>query len=292
MSLFISYSSTPTANKEKVGRFVALLKSYGFSIIWDEEDLIIGNDIYSFMEKISIDPYISNVLIICNKDYAEKADKRERGVGTETMIITSEIYKSTDQSKFIPILFEKTRTKKPCLPQYLKNRSYADFSVENLWNQEINNLYPILVLHNIYTELIHAKISCEILNCDGGTIVIYKTEKRKKYLIGRWRIIQNIPVFYFEIIDKIYSSGKELLEKFFEKMNNDVLYGYFVFYTHNDNLKFGNILYVFYPDEYLPKRDSVIPFQQWFLKEYKKYIEEIVVFCTKHILLPYDFFLQ
>lgn len=291
MSLFISYSSTPAVNKEKVGRFVSLLKSCGFSVIWDDEDLIIGNDIYSFMEKISTDSSVSNVLIICNKDYVEKANKRKRGVGTETQIITPEIYSRATQSRFIPIVFEKNKTGKPYLPQYLKSRSYADFSDENLWNQEIDKLYPVLVLHKVYTELVHAKISCEILNYDGGTIVVTQTKKREKHLMGRWRMMKNVPmpVFDFEIIDKVYSDGKELLENFFEEMNKDVPYGYFVFYTHSDDSKFGTISYVFHPYEYLPKRDSVVPFQKWFLKENEKYMKEIVLFCIKQALLPYEY---
>lgn len=292
MSLFISYSSTPVTNKEKVSRFVDFLKNYGFSVIWDDSDLAIGSDIYNFMQRISTDPDISNVLIICNKDYAKKADKRERGVGTETQIITPEIYGQTLQSRFIPIVFEKTKAKKPYLPQYLKGRSYVDFSDENLWNQEMSRLYPVLVLHNVYTELVHAKISCEILNYDRGTIVVTKTEKRQKYFIGRWRMMKNVPmpVFDFEIIDKVYSDGKECLEKFLEEMNQDVLYGYFVFYTHSNDSKFGTISYVFHPDEYLPKRDSVIPFQRWFLKEHEKYTEKIVLECLRHGLIPDELF--
>lgn len=291
MSLFISYSSTPVTNKEKVSRFVNLLKSYGFSVIWDDSDLIMGSDIYSFMEKMSTDPNVSNVLILCNKDYAEKANRRKRGVGTETQIITSEIYNRTEQSKFIPIVFEKTKAGKPYLPQYLKNRSYADFSVEDFWDQEMSKLYPVLVIHNVYTELVHAKISCEILNLDGGTIVVTKTEKRKKYIMGRWRMMKNLPmpVFDLEVIDKVDSDGKELLEKFLEEMNKDIPHGYFAFYTYSDDSEFGAISYVYHTYEYLPKRDSVVQFQKWFLKENKKYLKEIVLFCIKQGLIPYEY---
>ena len=256
MSLFISYSSTPITNKEKVGRFVNLLKKYGFSTIWDEEELIFGSDIYSFMEKISTDPHVSSVLIICNKTYVEKANKRKQGVGVETQIITPEVYRSVEQSKFIPISFEKDESDKPYLPKYLENRSYADFSKEDFWIQEMDRLYPILVLRNIYMELVCAKIFCEFLNYDGGTIVVCKMGKKRKYLMGRWRIMEKIPVFDFEIIDKVYTSCKEDLEKFLDNINSDIKYGYFAFYSQTKTSKYGTISYIYYPDEYLPKRDS------------------------------------
>lgn len=290
MSLFISYSSTPATNKAKVSRFVDLLKNKGFSVIWDDSNLGIGSDIYNFMEKMSTDPDVSNILIICNKDYATKADKRERGVGTETQIITPEIYSKAEQSRFIPILFEKTKAKKPYLPQYLKGRSYVDFSDENLWDQEMSRLYPVLVLHDIYTKLVCAKITCGILNCDGGTIGIAKTRNRKKYFMGRWRIIENTPVFYYEVIDKVYSYGEEIIETLLDEMNNDVPCGFFLLCPHVNDSKFGTIAYFFQPDEYLPKRDSVIPFQRWFLKEYEKYAEKIIVECAKHGLIPDELF--
>lgn len=55
--------------------------------------------------------------------------------------------------------------------------------------------------------------------------------------------------------------------------------------------KYGLIFYVFYPDEYLSKRDPVIQFQKWFLniEEYQKII---IVFCIKHNLFPYEFYLD
>jgi hypothetical protein len=43
------------------------------------------------------DPAITKVIMICDVAYVEKANRRASGVGTETQIITGEIYSNTTQ---------------------------------------------------------------------------------------------------------------------------------------------------------------------------------------------------
>ena len=74
--------------------------------VWSLKD---GQDKYVFMEKMVTDPDINKVLIICNRDYAEKADCRKGGVGTESTIMSDEIYSKADQTKFHPVVFEKAK---------------------------------------------------------------------------------------------------------------------------------------------------------------------------------------
>lgn len=128
MKIFISYSWTPEKNKKKVKEFAKKLQDSGFEVIIDQTHLKFGYDKYAFMERMITDPTISKVLIICNKDYAQKADYRIGGVGDESMIITSEMYGKVDQSKFIPVVFERDRNGKPYLPAYLKRLMYVDLS--------------------------------------------------------------------------------------------------------------------------------------------------------------------
>lgn len=104
------------------------LQKNGFKIIMDQTHLKYGYDKYAFMEKMITDSSISKIFIICNKDYALKADNRVGGVGDESMIITPELYGKTEQSKFIPIVFEKDTNGKPYLPVYLKRLMYVDLS--------------------------------------------------------------------------------------------------------------------------------------------------------------------
>jgi hypothetical protein len=52
------------------------------------------------------DQDVTHVLVISDKTYAQKADARRKGVGTESQIISKEVYDKVEQSKFIPIVCE------------------------------------------------------------------------------------------------------------------------------------------------------------------------------------------
>lgn len=77
--VFISYSWHPEENKIRVEQLARRLMSDGVDVTLDVWSLKDGQDKYVFMEKMVTDPDIDKVLIICNKDYAEKADSRKGG---------------------------------------------------------------------------------------------------------------------------------------------------------------------------------------------------------------------
>jgi len=80
------------------------------------------------MEKMVNDPKIKRVLLFCNKEYVEKANKRKGGVGVESLIISDEIYKKAEQKKFIPIIMERYKYGNELFPTFVKSRIYIDFS--------------------------------------------------------------------------------------------------------------------------------------------------------------------
>lgn len=49
------------------------------------------------------DTEIQKVLIISDKKYADKANGRDGGVGTETQIISAEVYKNRQQENLLPL---------------------------------------------------------------------------------------------------------------------------------------------------------------------------------------------
>lgn len=135
--VFISYS---WAVKDKVLDLADQLIRDGVQAVIDEYDLKPGNDKYAFMEQQVSDKSIKNVLIICDKTYAEKADHREGGVGDETVIITPEIYGKTNQTKFIPVIFEKDESGNPFCPVYIKKAIYIDLSDDTTYEAEYEKL--------------------------------------------------------------------------------------------------------------------------------------------------------
>lgn len=142
--IFISYSWQPITNKNWTLDFADRLTRDGIHVIIDEWDATEGMDKYKFMEKMINDPEIERVLMICNKEYAEKANLRKGGVGIESMIVSDEIYSKVDQKKFIPIVRERIDGKE-CLPVFLNSRFYIDLSdklsFEENYEQLIRNIF-------------------------------------------------------------------------------------------------------------------------------------------------------
>src|SRR5690606_21648479 len=90
--IFISYSWTTPQHEDWVINLAERLVSDGVDVIIDKWNLKEGHDKYNFMETMVKSPDIQKVLIILDKKYSEKAEKRTGGVGTETQIISPKIY--------------------------------------------------------------------------------------------------------------------------------------------------------------------------------------------------------
>ena len=126
--VFISYSwSTPTHERWVLDLAEELIES-GINVILDKWDLKPGQDSIDFMEQMVKDPSIDKVLIISDKVYAEKADNRSGGVGTETQIISKKIYDQVDQERFIAVIAEKDLDGKAYTPLFYHSRLYIDLS--------------------------------------------------------------------------------------------------------------------------------------------------------------------
>ncbi|RAK10235.1 SEFIR domain-containing protein [Halanaerobium saccharolyticum] len=150
--LFISYSWSSPDHEEWVLNLAEELVAAGVNVILDKWDLKEGNDAYAFMEKMVTDPDINKVILICDKEYAEKADDRSGGVGTETQIISQEIYEEVDQNKFVGIVKERDEDGKAYLPTYYKSRIYIDLSDEEEYAKNFERL-----VRWIYDKPLHIK---------------------------------------------------------------------------------------------------------------------------------------
>ena len=138
--VFISYSWKPTVHKEKTRKLAERLESDGVNVVIDIWNLAEGQDKYKFMEQMVNDTEVKKVLIICNKEYAEKANLRSGGVGTESLIISNEIYSQAEQTKFIPIIFERDESNKEYLPTFINSRIYIDLSDDKFFEEEYERL--------------------------------------------------------------------------------------------------------------------------------------------------------
>jgi hypothetical protein len=149
---FISYSWTSPQHAEWVISLATQLRENGVDIIRDKWDLKEGHDAIAFMEKMVTDPEIKKVIVVLDHGYSEKADGRKGGVGTETQIISAEVYKKTDQNKFVAVIAERDAEGRPYLPVYYKSRIYIDLSDADNYATSFDQL-----LRWIYDKPLHVK---------------------------------------------------------------------------------------------------------------------------------------
>jgi len=138
--LFVSYSWTSPQHAEWVLQLASELRESGIDVVLDKWDLKEGHDAHAFMESMVTEPSITKVILVCDKAYADKADGRSGGVGTEAQIISSEIYEKTRQDKFVAVVVEKDEDGKPHVPAYYRSRIYIDLSDTSAYAQNFEQL--------------------------------------------------------------------------------------------------------------------------------------------------------
>lgn len=143
--IFISYSWTSPSHEDWVISLAERLSYDGVDVIIDKWYLKEGQDKYVFMENMVKSDDIQKVLIILDSIYTEKAEDRKGGVGTETQIISPQIYEDVSQEKFVPIITEKDDNEKPFMPTFLQNRIFIDLSDQNHFEENYEKL-----LRNIF----------------------------------------------------------------------------------------------------------------------------------------------
>lgn len=150
--VFISYAWGSDEYQANVLSFATSLVEDGIDVVLDKWDLSEGNDTYAFMEKCVTDQSITNVLMLLDPIYAEKADGRRGGVGIETQIISAEVYGKVEQDKFIPIVFARNDNGEICKPTYLKSCLHFDLSNEDCYDTEYQRLVKRLFGREIYAK--------------------------------------------------------------------------------------------------------------------------------------------
>ncbi len=133
--LFVSYRWSSPQHEEWVLSLATNLRSNGIEVVLDKWHLQEGQDAYAFMERMATDPDVSKVLLICDRGYVERADKREGGVGTEAQIVSPQVYEKSDQTKFAAAVVEFDPDGKPFLPVYMRNRIYFDLASHEAFSE-------------------------------------------------------------------------------------------------------------------------------------------------------------
>lgn len=138
--IFVSYSWTPPSNQQNVFELIKRLEGDGISVIYDNKDLYPGQDMNYFMENVLTSDEIDAVIIVCNKDYVEKANKRSGGVGYESGLILTEIRDDPVQRKYIPVVFGYDKNGNLPLPNFLKSRLCVNLSEDTGYDKLLNTI--------------------------------------------------------------------------------------------------------------------------------------------------------
>ncbi len=141
---FISYSWSSPGHQAGVMEWAERLIADGVEVLLDLFDLREGHDKFVYMEQMVADPTVTHVLVFSDKTYAAKADEKKAGVGTESQIMSKQIYESVKQTKFIPIACEMDEKGEPCLPLFMSSRIWIDFSTPEAVNENWPKLIRIL----------------------------------------------------------------------------------------------------------------------------------------------------
>ena len=267
--IFISYSWTTPDHEDWVINLAERLVSDGIDVAIDKWDLKEGQDKNIFMETMVKSPDIDKVLIILDKKYTEKADKRTGGVGTETQIISPYVYKNVSQEKFIPLVLEKDEEANAYVPVYLKGRIYIDFSLMEQYEQNYETLLRSILKRPAYNEPKLGKVPGYLFE---ETPMSHKTSS----------LLRSFDNQLSKNPKRINSIIREFLDEFFQNVKE-----YTITFSSHDQILIGkeiceNIYF------YTPLRNDFIFFFDKLTKsEYEFDIDIVIKFLEKLPLLTY-----
>lgn len=138
--VFISYSWSSPEHQQWVVDLATQLRESGVDAILDKWDLKEGHDSIAFMERMVTDTDVQKVVIVSDRQYSERANDRRGGVGTETQIISPQIYAKADQDKFVVVVSEVDAEGKAFLPAYYGSRIFINLSREDIYPENFEQL--------------------------------------------------------------------------------------------------------------------------------------------------------
>lgn len=123
--VFISYTSGSPGTQQWVEALYEFLSHNNINARLDSRSLRLGMDVVQWMcNELDL---ADRVILVCDEEYAARADRRHGGVGWETMIVQGDMYadgyraQSQDTpAKYIPVV--RSRDRDAGLPAYLRTK--------------------------------------------------------------------------------------------------------------------------------------------------------------------------
>jgi len=137
---FVSYSWDNDAHKQWVKSLADKLIGNGVTVIIDQYDCPPGTNFPHFMEQAVT--LADRVLVVLTEKYKVKSDGREKGVGYEGMVISTEIYDDGLTNKFIPLL--RTGDHIASTPILMRGRAGLDFRSDEAFEDQFEILLKVI----------------------------------------------------------------------------------------------------------------------------------------------------
>lgn len=268
--VFISYSWWDIIHQKWILDLAERLSNDWIHVVLDKWDLKEWQDMYSFMEEMVKSEEINKVLVISDEHYQKKADTRKWWVWTESQLISQEVYQDVKQQKFIPIVKEKNKEWKACLPIFLKSRIYIDLSSDERYEDEYEKL-----VRNIYWKALSKRpaiwVAPSYITEDETDIILKTSNKTKQLKNTIFKTNFNINWNIRDYFDTFLSNLQDFK---IEKLEN---------WEHIDDIILDRI------QKMLPLRDDFIEFTNTIFKSEKEidieifedFFEELIKFQYK-----------
>jgi len=302
--LFISYSWSNPTHEQWVLDLATQLRESGVDVILDKWDLKEGHDAVAFMEKMVNDPEIKKVAIIADETYVAKADGRIGGVGTETQIISKEVYEKQNQEKFVVVVAEKDEEGKPFLPAYYKSRIYIDLSDPEKYGDNFEKLLRWIFDKPLYVKPSLGRRPAFLEEPEGislGTTSYFKRtieaiKNNKEYAVGA--LNEYLEVFAENLekfrIEEAEGEFDELVIRSIEKFSsykNQLIQLFITVSRYAANNDFIRIFHRFLEKiiPYMFHQAHKTQWREWDFDNFKFIVHEIFL-CLEAILIKYEQF--
>ncbi|MTD10816.1 TIR domain-containing protein [Acinetobacter sp. YIM 103518] len=134
--IFISYSWTTPEHQSWVIELAETLVQNGVDVVLDKWELHEGDDSHAFMERMVNDSSVTHIIMIIDEKYTARANDRSGGVGTESTILSNELYTKKGKNNIVAVLAEPNVNK----PTFYASRIHIDLSNEEKYTEELEKL--------------------------------------------------------------------------------------------------------------------------------------------------------
>lgn len=298
--LFVSYSWSSPDHEQWVLDLCTELRQQGIDVILDKWDLREGHDAHAFMERMVNDVQIGKVALICDEQYATKANGRDGGVGTEAQIISPELYSNQEQSKFVAVVVERDSDGKAYLPTYYKSRIYIDLSDPAEYGENIERLVRWVFDKPVYEKPVLGKPPAYVSG-ESPSVVLTTSAKSKRTT----RAVKDDKPHALAAAREYFESLTQELEKLrlpsdadpfddavvqsieeFLPYRNEAIEVLMSVASHEDEMESGHLIHRFLEGliPYLERSESVTSYREWDFDNFKFIVHELFLYAIASLL--------